>query len=134
MQRPPSDKRLPLAPVSPIHDAINRISAKQVELTKLRLSPDQQSNLTAFVERAFTASALGLTGVDSSGEQIAALQKTLATEPPAPSGPERKIQSTLASIQVLESAVDRGAPLTPDLLLRIHDPFRDAGAAQDQQD
>src|SRR5258708_21377413 len=136
MQRPPSGRGLPLAPSSPIHDSINRISAKQTELTKLGLSADQHTSLREFVERAFAASALTLAGLDIAEEQVAALQKALANEPPALSGPERKVQAALNSIRVLQSVVDQGAgaSLTPDLLLQIHDPFRGAASGHDQHD
>jgi len=132
MQRPPSGKWLPLAPTSPIHDIINRVSGKQAELTKLALPAERQTALRAFVDRAFAVSALGLTGLDVSEEQIHALQKEMAIKGPAPSGPERKVHGALASIQVLQSALDRGAPLTPDLLARIHDPFSTTVSPEDQ--
>src|SRR5215813_8303081 len=129
MQRPPSGRGLPLAPASPIHDSINRIAGKQSELTNVVLSADQQAILRAFVEREFTVSALGLTGVDVSREQIAVSQKSLDTRTRADSRRDRKIQSTLASISIVYSAIDRGELLNTDLLLRIHDPFREAAAA-----
>src|SRR5215831_8932248 len=130
MQRPPSGRGLPLAPASPIHDSINRIAGKQSELTKLVLSADQKASLRAFVEREFAASALGLTGLAASREQIAISQKALDTRTPAQSQPERKIQSTIASIRVVQSAVDRGTVLTSDLLLRIHDPLPEEATRQ----
>jgi hypothetical protein len=133
MQRPPSGKGLPLAPVSPIHDWINRISGKQTELTKLGLSPEQQTNLRAFVERAFTASALGLTGLDIREEKIALLQRSQAIEQWAPDGADSRILTALASIRVLQSIPDPGgASLTPDLLLLIHDPSGGEASARDE--
>src|SRR5262249_54864729 len=134
MQRPPSGKGLPLAPASPIHDSINRIAARQSELSKLVLSADRQASLRGFLEREFTASALGLTGAHVSREQIAEVQKALDTGGPPQSDLERRAQSTLASIRVVLSAIDRGAPLTSDLLLRIHDPFREPAAAPISQE
>jgi len=106
----------------------------QSELARLALSADQQISLRAFAEREFAASALGLIGLDVSREQIERCQKALETEPKPKSEPERKIQSALASIRILQSAVDQGAPLTPDLLLRLHDPFRGAADAKDDPD
>src|SRR5262249_29857306 len=125
MQRPPSGRGLPLAPVSPVHDSINRIAGKQSELTRLALSADQQASVKAFVEREFTASALGLTRIDASKEQIAISQKALDIRTKPQSEGERKVQSTLASIRIVQAAVDRGQLLTSDLLLRVHDPFRE---------
>src|SRR5262249_44693113 len=57
-------------------------------------------------------------------------QKALDTRTPAQSQPERKIQSTIASIRVVQSAVDRGTVLTSDLLLRIHDPLPEEATRQ----
>jgi hypothetical protein len=88
--------------------------------------------LRAFIERAFTASALGLTRQDVSEEQIALLQSR-ANEGLAPSETERKILTILESIRVLQSAPDPGhGSLTPELLLQIHDPSRTGASIQDQ--
>ena len=123
MQRPP--KGLPLIPVTPIHDAINRINGKQAELTKLGWRTNDQSSIRVFVERAFTQAVLGLTGVEASLDQIATIQARPVDQLRTEAGPDMKILRTLASIKVLEKAVDNSESLTPDLLLRIHDPFLD---------
>ena len=136
MQRPPSGKGLPLAPASPIHDALNRISGKQTELIKLGLSPARLTALMEFVERAFTASALALTGLDVSDEQIAVLQRGRVQEAEALPGTEGKIQAGLTSVRVLRSVADRAAAasLTPELLLRIHDPLNDKPSGNNESD
>jgi hypothetical protein len=130
MQRPP--KGLPLIPVTPIHDAINRINGKQAELTKLALRTNDQARISVFVERAFAQAVLGLTGVEASLEQIAKIQDKLANGLATEAGPDVKILRTLASIKVLEKAVDNSESLTPDLLLRIHDPFLDRPSPGDE--
>jgi hypothetical protein len=135
MQRPPSGKGLPLAPASPIHDAIRRITAKQADLAALKLSPAQQTSLSKFVERAFTESALALARLDVSEDQIALVQNELDLQS-SMTGHEPGILKTLASMRILQSVADRGRaePLTPDLLLRIHDPYRPPASAEVQAD
>src|SRR5215831_16154391 len=121
MQRPP--KGLPLIPVTPIHEAINRISAKLAELAKMRLGGNQQASIRAFVERTFAQAVLGLTGAEVSMEQIARIQGGATPDLATLSEPELKIQRALASIKVVGEAADQGTALTPDLLLKLHDPF-----------
>ena|SRR5215471_1774189 len=130
MQRPP--KGLPLIPVTPIHDAINRINGKLAELTKLGWRTNDQASIRVFVERAFTQSVLGLTGVEASLDQIATIQARPVDQLRTDAGPDVKILRTLASINVLEKAVENSESLTPDLLLRIHDPSLDHASSGDE--
>jgi hypothetical protein len=124
MQRPP--KGLPLIHATPIHDAINRINGKLAELTNTGLRANDQATVRMFVERAFTQSVLGLTGAETSLEQIASVQDQPVNQLTTESATAMNVRRTLASINVLEKAVDNGESLTTDLILRIHDPFLDS--------
>jgi hypothetical protein len=135
MQRPPSGRGLPLAQPTPIHDWIKRIGEKESELANLVLSPERDSALKAFIERAFTKSALALAGLDASDQQIALVQESPANVQSADSVARRRILTVLESIRVLQSIPDtRSASLTPDLLLRIQDPHRSRPSPELQQD
>src|SRR5215471_2395842 len=130
MQRPP--KGLPLVPVTPLHEAINRINAKLAELANMRLGASEQASIRVFVERTFTQAVLGLSHAETSIDQIAATQEAPAPGLATLSGPELRIRRALASIEVVEQAVEHGAALTTDLLLKIHDPFLDDPARPGQ--
>lgn len=108
MPRPPGSKFPPVIFSRPAYEWINRVNQEHKKLTEMALTPEQQTRLRLRLETEFVRSALRLEGVDPSPELTG------------------KLRESLRLVESLAENQGRDAALTPQLLLRLHDPTGNA--------
>lgn len=116
----------PILFARPTHEWINRVDQRLTQLSEMKVSTEQKSQLDRWAEIEFVLSTLKLDGVDASHEQVDRFATSGATGTP---GDESMIVSLLESLRKVETLArkqGRAAALTPDLLLDLGNSPGDA--------
>jgi Fic/DOC family protein len=121
MQRPPDRKTPTILFARASYEWVARVNQKHKQLAELRLSADEQATLDRWTETEFVYAMLNLGGTQIQREPVS----RIVSSPVAGNEGEtdRSIAALLESLRMVTAmgrSGGRGAALSPELLLRLH--------------
>jgi Fic family protein len=121
MQRPTDRKTPTILFARASYEWVARVNQKHKQLAELRLSADEQETLDRWTETKFVYSTLKLEGAEIQMEPLARIVSSPAADSEGET--ERSIAAlleTLRTVTALARSGGRGASLSPELLLKLH--------------
>ena len=121
MQRPTDRKTPTILFARASYEWVARVNQKHKQLAELRLSADEQETLDRWTETEFVYSTLKLEGAEIKLERLARIVSSPAADSEGET--DRSIAAlleTLRTVTALARSGGRGAALSPELLLKLH--------------
>jgi len=122
-------RRPPILFTRPTYEWINQVAHKHREFVALEPSAEELEKLFRLIEIEFALGAFGLEGADLSEKQIEQLASLPFDNHANISEAEREAASQIEALRLIRALAlseGRNATLTPELLLRLRNPFGNA--------